>query len=291
MKIESSYNWLCTSQHYLGEIPSRVKQIIANIVVRPYDWVVGIESEFGMVHVHLALSYQSRVTHQWLHTLLPDWDIRPVDDINDWNSVVSYARKDGEYVWHREHIPELYANPNPVWRPWQQAVLDAVKENAARKVICVVDSTGNTGKTFLAMWHVVRNRAVYCPVQQYRDIMRQVYARPTKWMYIFDLPRALTGRQMNHIFAACETIRNGYAYDDRYEWKERCWNPVPVIVYTNNVPKAGMLSEDRWLFIYPEIYKDIRGDRNGSLLPQSSLPQSWHPPDSSASLLRLLSNY
>lgn len=248
--------WLITSPHYSdGIIPDSDSDALPFIYSKAYDFCLGWhgDAEDGSLHQHLALRFDAAVSPSWMQNMLPFWHYQPVD-IESWKMVVDYCRKDGIYQWKREKLPLIYSNPNPSWRPWQQRVLDLIDENEARKVICVVDSRGGSGKTFLALWHAVRNRAVYCPIQQYRDVMRQAYARPTRWSYFFDLPRALTNRNMKHIFAAAETIRNGYAYDDRYEWKDRYWSPVPVVIYTNIEPDASQLSSDRWIYIYPEQY-------------------------------------
>jgi len=53
---------------------------------------------------------------------------------------------------------------------------------------------------------------------------------------------------MHQLWSAIETIKGGYAYDDRYSFKEKFFDPPRVIVYTNelNSETKSLLTPDRW---------------------------------------------
>jgi len=43
-----------------------------------------------------------------------------------------------------------------------------------------------------------------------------------------------------------ETLKDGYAYDDRYHFKEEYFDCPQIWVFMNMVPDISMLSKDRW---------------------------------------------
>lgn len=240
--------WLVTSPH--RELTESESEYIQSIKQGAYDWCLALEGEGDELHYHFAVRFPQEVVN--LFECLSGWNVQVVPE-HRWDLCLDYCKKLGFYEHLREKLPAVYANPEPVWRPWQKAVLDAAAD--PRKIICVVDERGGTGKTFLAMWHAVRHRAVIVPMlRTYQDLMRVVYSNPSS-MYFCDLPRALTRRQQKDIFAAAETIKNGYAFDERYSFRRRFFDSPKMVIYTNVVPANELLSADRWLFICPDTYK------------------------------------
>lgn len=65
---------------------------------------------------------------------------------------------------------------------------------------------------------------------------------------IIDIPKAMTRSDQSQLYAAIEQIKNGYAYDARYKYRER-WFDCPCIwVFTNQKPDEDLLSADRWVY-------------------------------------------
>lgn len=256
-KSVSSRNYLLTSPH--RPLTSEEYEGLKYLQDKAYDYSIATEGkeEDGSQHVHIALRFEFEALASDVRHVLPGWNVKASEE-NAWDDILEYTKKEGNYYHKREELPALYADADPRWRSWQRKLLDTIKENEPRKVICVVDERGGAGKTYFAMWHAVRHRAAYVPCMQYKDIMRMAYNIPYAQMYIFDLPRALTKKQMAHVYASAETIRNGYCFDDRYQWRARFFDPVPTIIYTNQMPDMEQLSVDRWIFIYPDSYKDTR---------------------------------
>lgn len=252
-QLQASKCWLITSPH--RALTPMEWARVNDLKERVYDYCLAEEGEHEDYHVHMAVRYETEVLNGF-HMMFPGWHVDLVME-GQWDKVIDYCKKEGNYTHKQEKIPEVYANEHPVWRSWQKKVLDYPNDD--RKVICVVDERGNVGKTFLAMWHCVRHKAVYIPVMRgYQDIIRMVYASPAK-MYFVDLPRALTRKQQKDIYAAAETIKNGYAYDDRYEWKFRYFNAPKIVIFTNVMPDSELLSPDRWVYIYPQTYNKAYG--------------------------------
>lgn len=71
---------------------------------------------------------------------------------------------------------------------------------------------------------------------------------PTSKLYLFDLPKALKKEHLYQFFAGVEEIKNGYAYDDRYSFKEKYFDCPNIWIFTNTAPDRLMLSADRWRF-------------------------------------------
>lgn len=232
-----------------------------------YDYCISIEDDDdAMPHIHIAVRYATEIPNIFTSDggIFRGWNLQLVPEPR-WDLALEYTKKGGVYNHLRERLPRMYADPSPTWRPWQQAVLDVVDD--PRKIVCVVDEKGGSGKTFLAMWHAVRYRAVILPLlRSYQDMMRCIYAQPAK-MYFIDIPRALSKKQQKEVYAAAESIKNGYAYDDRYQFKRRYFDPPKVVIYTNQMPDMEQLSIDRWIFIYPQHYLLLRQSALGGDTP------------------------
>lgn len=132
-------------------------------------------------------------------------------------------------------------------RPFQ---LDIVADECVwdtRHINVIYCPDGNIGKSRLV---------AYCraygigrplpPVNDFKDLLRMVCDLPTSKMYLFDLPRSLGKDKMFQFFSAVETIKDGYAYDDRYAFKEKVFDCPNIWIFTNVIPDTSMLSLDRW---------------------------------------------
>lgn len=133
--------------------------------------------------------------------------------------------------------------------PWQQEVLDSFAVRDFRHINVLVDPSGGHGKSVLK--DVARFREIATSVTymtDHKDLMRQVMDKPKRAGYIFDLPRAVPKGHLNQLFGAIESIKDGYAYDDRYKFREEHFAKPVVWVFTNTRPELSMLSTDRWRF-------------------------------------------
>lgn len=84
--------------------------------------------------------------------------------------------------------------------------------------------------------------------REYKDILRMTYDVGVKAIYMVDMPRAMPKGKMMEFFSAIESIKSGFAYDDRNTYRQRLFNPPRVIVFTNTKPDTSMLSADMWKF-------------------------------------------
>lgn len=153
---------------------------------------------------------------------------------------------DIDVPWDLQNIEEL--------RPWQKTLFDATSFKELRKVDVLLNKAGNIGKTTFVRWCCVRHgHACLPPRSDFQDLLRMtmniIDARGVAPKVIhIDMPRALKKEKMHQLWSAIETIKGGYAYDDRYSFKEKFFDPPRVIVYTNelNSETKSLLTPDRW---------------------------------------------
>ncbi|HTM83277.1 hypothetical protein, partial [Asticcacaulis sp.] len=136
-----------------------------------------------------------------------------------------------------------------VFRPWQQSLIDMVKGPPDdRSISLVIDPIGGNGKSFLSMYLKVHHNCSTVPVNMRTglDIMRFVYCIPTSSCYIVDLPRAVNKNQLQDMASCLEVIKSGMAYDDRYTYKEKLFEPPHIIIFSNHSLDTSLFSQDRW---------------------------------------------
>lgn len=132
-------------------------------------------------------------------------------------------------------------------KPWQANINEFADIRELRRIHVIVNTEGNIGKTSLCRWLMVHGRGRALPFcNDYRDILRMVCDMPVSKLYLIDMPRAICKEKLFQFWSAIESIKGGYAYDDRYKFRDRIFDPPQVVVFTNSVPDLGLLSADRW---------------------------------------------
>lgn len=158
------------------------------------------------------------------------------------------TRIDGPWADSDPVIPREYQD-TPVWKPFQQTIIDWIDVYDGRCIDLIVDTKGNRGKSFLASYLSCHGRARKVPLQkEARDITRMIMNCPKVPMYFIDLPRSTHGNNLKTTYTAVESIKDGYAYDDRYHFKEEYFDRPRVVIFTNDYPPLYLLSIDRWRF-------------------------------------------
>lgn len=134
-------------------------------------------------------------------------------------------------------------------RPWQQHIVDHATEWDTRHINIILDESGNHGKSILKTYVGVHGIGRSLPfTNDYKDMMRMVMDTETKPLYLIDIPRALRKDQLFQFFSGIETLKDGYAYDDRYNFKEKYFDCPNIWVFMNTRPDTNYLSRDRWVF-------------------------------------------
>lgn len=136
--------------------------------------------------------------------------------------------------------------------PWQQSVVQTFSVWDSRHINVIVNKGGNIGKSVLKTYCGVSGRArAIPPFENHKDLMNMVYDMKPKEsgaVYLIDIPRAINQTGMRGLWAAVESLKDGYCYDLRYKFRE-CYFDCPVIwCFMNDMPETKWLSMDRWKF-------------------------------------------
>ena len=132
--------------------------------------------------------------------------------------------------------------------PWQEKIIQESKVWDKRNINLVYCPHGNIGKSTLVGWiraHKIGRVLPLC--NDYKDLLRMVCDMPIASLYCVDMPRAINKDRLYGFYSAIETIKDGYAYDDRYKFKEKSFDCPNIWIFSNALPDDELLSKDRWL--------------------------------------------
>jgi len=132
-------------------------------------------------------------------------------------------------------------------RPWQSTVLEQTGVWDTRTINLIVDKEGGIGKSTL-LCYLGAHGLARClpPVNDMKDIMRMVMDLPTSRCYLIDMPRFMNKDRLYGFWSGIETLKNGYAYDDRYAFREKWFDCPNIWIFTNVDPNLDAMSMDRW---------------------------------------------
>src|ERR1700733_3307507 len=167
---------------------------------------------------------------------------------NDFYVIKEDSRVDGPWKDDDEeiYIPLQVRNISKLF-PWQQKIIDDSAIFDTRTINVIFNEGGNIGKSILSTYCGVYKLGRKIPYSNdFKDIMRIVMDTPTSKLYIFDIPKAIKKEQLCQFYAGIEEIKNGYAFDDRYKFREKWFDCPSIWIFTNKFPNLDMLSSDRW---------------------------------------------
>ena len=131
--------------------------------------------------------------------------------------------------------------------PFQRDVLDLAKATEDRYITFIIETLGNTGKSILTEYMDYMGVACSIPcLKSCEDLMQMAMCMKPSPCYIIDMPRAIKKDNLWELYAGIELIKNGYAYDKRYEWRHRYSDRPQVCVFSNTFPEVSAMSADRW---------------------------------------------
>jgi hypothetical protein len=134
-------------------------------------------------------------------------------------------------------------------RPFQQSIVENAGNWDTRHINLVYCPEGNKGKSILVGYcRAYKIGRALPPVNDFKDMMRMVCNMPTARMYLIDMPRSLNKDRLYQFYSGVETLKDGYAYDDRYSFTEKYFDCPNIWIFSNRLPETTMLSADRWKF-------------------------------------------
>lgn len=198
-------------------------------------------------------------------------------------------RAPGEFSgpWSSDSADEVYIPPQFRGAPndFQQEVLDRLATQNTRKILCVVDTRGNIGKSWLSGYLGARNEGVTIPstIQDSNALLQYVHAFVSKdprkqWTLILDVPRSMEQRTWPAWLAAIESIKNGVVHETRYQGRVCYFHWPRLVIFSNAKPPTAALSSDRWDFWEPTdapqvsaaasvVIEDNSDDEDDEILP------------------------
>ncbi len=133
-------------------------------------------------------------------------------------------------------------------RPYQQAIYKECSIFDMRKINLIWDTTGNCGKSLLSEFLEYEGLAEEIPpFRLMDDIFAWVASRPIKKSYLVDMPRGMKKDRLGDFYSGIEVVKNGVAYDKRYNAKKVRFDRPRIFVFTNCLPNLELMSADRWV--------------------------------------------
>jgi len=231
------------------------KDLLSVIDKRFYKAIIGKEvGENGTPHLQGYIEFHSPKTWSTIKKLLPRAHIERAKGTRAQN--VAYCSKGGDYVSKfpvpmKDRVLDEYKGIE--WKDWQKEIIELyVTEPDKRKIYWITDLVGNSGKSFLTRYLVVKNDVLLANGKM-TDVFHQVAKRlenPDEErdfrMVILDIPRHA---QDFTNYALLESLKNGLVMSGKYEGGTFAF-PVPhVVVMSNAEPDFSKFSMDRWVHI------------------------------------------
>lgn len=135
---------------------------------------------------------------------------------------------------------------NAVLRWWQADVLTKLFRQCDRKVLWVVEESGNSGKSWLARYLCYLYGYDYLDgVTASKDICHMLSDTPAG--FVFDVTRDDSSK---FSYQTLEQCKNGRVMTGKYRGTIKEFAICPVLVVSNVPPVKEALSADRWHVIY-----------------------------------------
>lgn len=137
---------------------------------------------------------------------------------------------------------------NQVRRPFQTTLRNLSQIFDMRSIHMIWDPSGNCGKSLLCEDMEYDGLCEEVPIYRLMDdIMQWVCSRPIKKCYVFDMPRGMKKDRLGDFYSGIEVIKNGVAFDKRYNAKKKRFSRPVIFVFTNVLPCLDLMSKDRWI--------------------------------------------
>lgn len=142
-----------------------------------------------------------------------------------------------------QHLPKNELTRYPL-REWQQVLYnDLERQVDPRKIIFIVDLTGNTGKSWFCDYVRLTKEAVQILTPGRKIDMAYEFHCSTKILFM-DAPRSKQSDFLLYDFL--EDLKNGRLFSTKYESRMKYFNAPHVVVMMNEHPDMTKLSADRY---------------------------------------------
>lgn len=239
-RISASKKWCFTWNNY----PDTWESDLAPMAPKSEGFIFGREiGDSGTHHIQGYIEFTSKCR---------PLEIKEIPKKIHWEKAkgdreanVKYCSKDGNFVSSdRKFKPAPVIKNITVLRPWQQEVVDIIKEEPDDRTIhWFWDSNGGIGKSKLVKYLCIKHDALVAAgkAADMKYMVTQQELAPE--LVIFDVPRDC----LQYIsYTGIEEIKNGCFASSKYESKMFIMNSPHVLVFANEPPNMEKMSMDRW---------------------------------------------
>lgn len=168
--------------------------------------------------------------------------------------------------WSKRRIYKGEDLPSKLW-PWQQKLMEHCMEPPNdRRIMWIYDSKGCTGKSKFCKYMAYHHKVLTLGYAKTSDLLNLVSKNTDRIAYFLDLTRAKPKDVAdNDLYAAIESIKNGYFMNSKYDTKEVIMSIPHVVVFSNQLPNMSMLTNDRWQILTITKDKHIESYSSRSL--------------------------
>ena len=155
------------------------------------------------------------------------------------------------------YVPRQFRGLMDRLYPYQKAILETRNDFNDRHVNCLIDTTGNNGKSTVASLAELHFGGIDLPpigdhkelTQVVCNILMAKKCREPGIVFV-DLPRTLTmePKKLAPFMIAIEQIKKGHVCDVRNHYTDWWFDSPAVWVCCNHAPDVKYMSKDRWQF-------------------------------------------
>lgn len=141
--------------------------------------------------------------------------------------------------------------------PWQNSLMaelfdeteTSIKVADGRSLIWVYDAFGNSGKSKLVKYVCINNtNSIKVAFGTAGQLRSSVISAGPRDLYFIDMPRTLgDDDSIESLIAVLEDVLNGFVCTNFHgKYSQLVMTPPHIVVFSNQHPPLGMMSEDRW---------------------------------------------
>ncbi len=243
--------WVGTWNNYPDDVFDKLDAIVPRIT----HGIAGREKGAqGTPHLQMAFCFKRKLRLTALKKILPP-QIHWEKMRGTWDEARVYCEKEDTTPW--EHPPNIRKQAlkrfrNVTWKPWQQQIVDLVEEEPhPRTVYWFWEEDGNVGKTFVAEYLTLSEKAYYMSGRS-QDIINALKnysesGKPWRNMALIDIARSESQKDVDYV--AIEKLKGNIVFNTKYEAGELIKPIMHVVCLANFPPDSWSLSDDRWVIV------------------------------------------
>lgn len=171
------------------------------------------------------------------------YDMKELRELHS-NVCARYPNFVHDFVKDHEPMKAVVEHELRDWQVNAKAILD--EEPDDRTIHFVVDTVGNSGKTWFAHWYCSKHDDAQVIVPGKKADMA-FCLDPAMRVFFVDAPRSKQGEYIQYDFL--EEVKNGFVFSPKYQSRVKRLKKCHLFVLMNECPDMHKLSEDRYNII------------------------------------------